>query len=147
LPRFRRCAPFASAASMLLAVMEDEMNAEARSTLKVEKDGAADPARLGKGIQDANAGIALVAGIQRRHGESLETIIRLVTPEQKDEQEGPTLEQLIGGLITRLDNQSAYLKDITVSVAKLARDMPLDVVQAISDNFGVDASRPDTTPR
>jgi len=138
--RSRRCTPFASAASMLSAVMEDEMNAEARSTLKAEKDGAADPARLGRGIQDANAGIALVAGIQRRHGESLETIIRLVTPEQKDEQEGPTLEQLIGGLITRLDSQSAYLKDITVSVAKLARDMPLDVVQAISDNFGVDAS-------
>ncbi len=116
------------------------MNAEPNPALKAGKIDAADPARLGRGIQDANAGIALVAGIQRRHGESLETIIRLVTPEQKDEQEGPTLEELIGGLISRFDNQSAYLKDITVSVAKLARDMPLDVVQAISDNFGVDPS-------
>ncbi len=123
------------------------MNAETRSALKVEKDDAADPARLGKGIQAANAGIALVAGIQRRHGENLETIIRLVTPEQKDEQEGPTLEELICGLIARLDNQSAYLKDITVGVAKLARDMPLDVVQAISDNFGVNASRSEAPPR
>ncbi|MGI4940694.1 MAG: hypothetical protein ACRYHQ_09055 [Janthinobacterium lividum] len=114
------------------------MNAEARSTLKAEKDGAADPARLGKGIQDANAGIALIAGKQRLHGEHLERIIQLVTPEEKEASDGPTLEELIGGLISRLDNQSAYLKNISVGVAKLARDMPLDVVQAIADNFGVD---------
>ena len=116
------------------------MNAEPHPALKAGKIDAADPSRLSRGIQDANAGIALVAGIQRRHGESLETIIRLVTPEQKHKEEGSTLEELIGGLISRLDNQSAYLKDIAVGVAKLARDMPLDVVQAISDNFGVDPS-------
>ncbi len=123
------------------------MNAEPHPALKPGKIDPADPSRLSRGIQDANAGIALVAGIQRRHGESLETIIRLVTPEQKDEQEGPTLEQLIGGLISRLDNQSAYLKDIKVGLARITHDMPLDVVQAIADNFGVDTTSPEDAKR
>jgi len=40
-----------------------------------------------------------------------------------------------------MDSQSAYLKEITVGLAKVARDMPLDVVQAIADNFGLDRAR------
>jgi len=94
--------------------------------------------QVGKGVRDANGGLALIAGKQRLHGEQLERIIQLVTPEEKEAGEGPTLEELIGGLISRLDNQSAYLKDITVALAKITHNMPLDVVQAIADNFGVD---------
>jgi hypothetical protein len=94
--------------------------------------------QVGNGVRDANGGLALIAGKQRLHGEHLERIIQLVTPEEKEAGEGPTLEELIGGLISRLDNQSAYLKDITVALAKITHDMPLDVVQAIADNFGVD---------
>ncbi len=93
---------------------------------------------VGNGVRDANGGLALIAGKQRLHGEQLERIIQLVTSEEKEAGEGPTLEELIGGLISRLDNQSAYLKDIKVGLAKLTNDMPLDVVQAIADNFGVD---------
>lgn len=93
---------------------------------------------VGIGVRDANGGIALIAGKQRLHGEQLERIIQLVTPEETEAGEGPTLEELIGGLISRLDNQSAYLKDIKVALAKVTRDMPLDVVQAIADNFDVD---------
>ncbi len=103
--------------------------------------------QVGKGVRDANGGIALVAGNQRLHGEHLERIIQLVTPEEKESGEGPTLEELIGGLITRLDNQSAYLKDIKVGLAKVTHDMPLDVVQAIADNFGLDAKPSTDTPR
>lgn len=103
--------------------------------------------QVGKGIQDANGGIALIAGKQRLHGEQLERIIQLVTPEEKEAGEGPTLEELIGGLISRLDNQSAYLKDIKVALAKVTHDMPLDVVQAIADNFGVDPTPPGDAKR
>ncbi len=100
-----------------------------------------DPASLAtidRGVQDANSGLTLILGKQRLHGEHLERIIELVTPDEKGEAEGPSLEELLGGLVTRLDNQSAYLKDIMVGLAKITRDMPLDVVQAIADNFGID---------
>jgi len=102
--------------------------------------------QVGKGVRDANGGLALIAGKQRLHGEQLERIIQMVTPE-KEAGEGPTLEELIGGLISRLDNQSAYLKDIKVALAKVTHDMPLDVVQAIADNFGVDATPRADAPR
>ncbi len=103
--------------------------------------------QVGKGVRDANGGLALIAGKQRLHGEHLERIIQLVTPEEKEAGEGPTLEELIGGLISRLDNQSAYLKDIKIALAKVTHDMPLDVVQAIADNFGVDATPRADAPR
>ncbi len=92
-------------------------------------------------LRAANGGIALVAGVQRQHGESLETIVRLLTPEPGPGKDGPSLEELIGALLVRLDSQSAYLKDITVGLAKITRDMPLDVVQAIADNFGVEPTK------
>jgi len=97
--------------------------------------------QVSRDLRAANGGIALVAGVQRQHGESLETIIRLVTPEQGAPKDGPSLEELIGALLVRLDSQSAYLKDITVGLAKITRDMPLDVVQAIADNFGVEPTK------
>ncbi len=105
----------------------------------VASDG--DPASLAtieRGVHDTSNGLALILGKQRLHGEHLERIIELVTPEEKEEGEGPSLEELLGGLITRLDNQSSYLKDIMVGLAKITRDMPLDVVQAIADNFGIE---------
>ncbi len=97
--------------------------------------------QISRGIRGANGGIAVIAGVQRQHGESLETIIRLVTPEQGPGKDGPPLEELLGALLVRMDSQSAYLKEITVGLAKVARDMPLDVVQAIADNFGLDRAR------
>ncbi len=97
--------------------------------------------QISKGVQGANGGIALMAGVQRQHGESLETIVRLLTPEPGPGKDGPSLEELIGALLVRLDSQSAYLKDITIGLAKITRDMPLDVVRAIADNFGVDSTR------
>ena len=110
-----------------------------------DRDGLSSPdenrtslASIEGGVQDANSGLALILGKQRLHGEHLERIIELVTPEEKEEGEEPSLEELLGGLITRLDNQSTYLKDIMVGLAKITRDMPLDVVQAIADNFGID---------
>lgn len=100
-------------------------------------DGPASFAAVERGLRDANGGLALMLGKQRLHGEHLERIIELVTPEKK-EGEGPSLEEMLSGLLVRLDSQSAYLKDITVGLAKITRDMPLDVVQAIADNFGIE---------
>jgi hypothetical protein len=97
--------------------------------------------QISKGVRVANGGIAQIAGVQRQHGESLETIIRLITPEPGPGKDGPSLEELIGELLARLDSQSAYLKDITVGLAKITRDMPLDVVQAIADNFGAEPTK------
>ena len=96
------------------------------------------PASVEQGVQDANRGLVLILGKQRLHGEHLERIIELVTPEKKEVGEGPSLEEMLAGLLVRLDNQSAYLKDITVGLAKITQDMPLDVVQAIADNFGIE---------
>lgn len=93
--------------------------------------------QISKGIRGTNGGIALMAGIQRQHGESLETIIRLVTPEPGSASDGLSLEELIGALLVRLDHQSAYLKDITVELAKITQDMPLDVVRAIAKCMAV----------
>ena len=109
-----------------------------RGGLGEPDEESASPSAIEQGVRDANSGLTLILGKQRLHGEHLERIIELVTPEEKEEGEGPSLEELLGGLITRLDNQSNYLKDIMVGLAKITRDMPLDVVQAIADNFGID---------
>lgn len=84
-------------------------------------------ATIEQGVRDANGGLVLVLGKQSLHGEHLERIIELVTPAEKEEGEGPSLEELLGHLLVRLNNQFAYLKDITVGLAKITRDMPLDV--------------------
>lgn len=109
-----------------------------RDVLAGSNEDPASLATIEQGVRDANGGLVLVLGKQRLHGEHLERIIELVTPAEKEEGEGPSLEELLGNLLVRLDNQSAYLKDITVGLEKITRDMPLDVVQAIADNFGID---------
>ena len=69
------------------------------------------------------------------HGEMLRGIIRLLTEEK--ESDGPPLHQLLSDLITRLDRQSGYLKELTVAVGKLGMTLPLDLVQAIDDNLDI----------
>ena len=109
-----------------------------RDGLALANEAPASLSTIQRDLQDANSGLVLILGKQRLHGEHLERIIELVTPEEKEEGEGPSLEELLTGLIVRLDGQSAYLKDITVGLAKITRDMPLDVVRAIADNFGIE---------
>ncbi len=109
-----------------------------RDGLALADEAPASLSTIQRDLRDANSGLVLILGKQRLHGEHLERIIELVTPDEKEEGEGPSLEELLGGLVTRLDNQSAYLKDIMVGLAKITRDMPLDVVQAIADNFGIE---------
>jgi hypothetical protein len=65
--------------------------------------------QVSRDLRAASGGIALVAGVQRQHGESLETIVRLLTPEPGPGKDGPSLEELIGALLVRLDSQSAVV--------------------------------------
>ena len=66
-------------------------------------------------------------------GEMLKRILMILMEEK--ESDGPSLFQLLADLITRIDGQSLYLKDLTVAVAKLGMNLPLDVVTAIDDNL------------
>ena len=67
------------------------------------------------------------------HGEMLKRILQVLTEEK--ESDGPNLFQLLSDLIVRIDGQSHYLKNLTVAVGKLGKELPLDLVQAIDDNL------------
>ena len=69
------------------------------------------------------------------HGEMLKRILQVLTEER--ESDGPNLYQLLADLIARIDGQSRYLKNLTVAVGKLGKELPLDLVQAIDDNLDI----------
>lgn len=79
------------------------------------------------------AELALAPVLERLdvHGEMLKHIVQLLTEEKQSD--GPTLYDLLADLIKRIDGQSAYLKDLTVAVAKLGMNLPLDLIKAIDD--------------
>ena len=83
------------------------------------------------------AALALTPVMERLdlHGEMLKRIVQLLTAEKQSN--GPTLYDLLADLIKRLDNQSAYLKDLTVAVAQLGINLPLDLIKAIDDNLDI----------
>ena len=88
--------------------------------------------------ENADAAAQAMAPVLERldlHGEMLARIIQLLTEEKGSD--GPSLFDLLADLIKRLDNQSAYLKDLTVAVAQLGINLPLDLVQAIDDNLDI----------
>ena len=88
--------------------------------------------------KNADAAAQAMAPVLERldlHGEMLARIIQLLTEEKASD--GPSLFDLLADLIKRLDNQSAYLKDLTVAVAQLGINLPLDLIQAIDDTLGI----------
>ena len=88
--------------------------------------------------ENADAATQALAPVMERldlHGEMLKRIIQLLTEEKQSN--GPTLYDLLADLIKRIDNQSAYLKDLTVAVAQLDINLPLDLVKAIDDNLDI----------
>ncbi len=92
-------------------------------------------ASIDEGITALRGSATLVADTLRFHGEALNRILDILTPDE-EASSGPPLHELIGHLITRLDRQSVMLRDILVAQGKLARDLPLDVVRVIDDNLG-----------
>ena len=86
--------------------------------------------------ENAEAAAQALAPVMERldlHGEMLKHIIQLLTEEKQSD--GPSLYDLLAELIKRIDNQSAYLKDLTVAVAQLGINLPLDLIKAIDDNL------------
>ena len=69
------------------------------------------------------------------HGEMLNRILLILTEEK--ESDGPSLAELMGELIKRIDSQSRYLADLTVAVSQLGINLPLDLIKAIDDNLDI----------
>jgi hypothetical protein len=92
-------------------------------------------AAIDQGIIDLRGGVALLSDELRLHGEALNRILELLTPDEM--QSGPPLHELLGHLVGRLDRQSLMLKDILTAQVALARNLPLDVVRVIDDNLSV----------
>jgi hypothetical protein len=89
-------------------------------------------------IKNGEAAAQALAPVMERldlHGEMLKHIIQLLTEEKQSD--GPSLYDLLADLIKRIDNQSAYLKDLTVAVAQLGINLPLDLIKAIDDNLDI----------
>ncbi len=85
--------------------------------------------RLGdieRAILQVGGAVAAVAGVQREHGEQLRELINLLDQEE-GEREGPTLEEMIGALITRMDTQSEGVTLILQGVRALSQDLPRTV--------------------
>ena len=53
------------------------------------------------------------------------------------EQEGRGLAPLLEALVKQIGEQTMQLKQVAVAVAKLGRDLPLDLVAAIDDNLDI----------
>jgi len=66
-------------------------------------------------------------------GEQTRSILQVLTAEKPSD--GPSLATQVGELIARLDDQNRHLKELTLAVGKLARDLPRDLVAAIGDGL------------
>ncbi len=91
---------------------------------------------------DREAGGAAVAPILARifaeqgvHGRLLKTILELLTATRDDD--GPSLSKLLENLVLAITNQTRALSDLSMTVAKFGRELPLDLVTAIDDNLDI----------
>lgn len=71
-------------------------------------------------------------------GEQTRSILQVLTAEKPSD--GPSLATQVGVLIDRLDDQTRCLKELTLAISKLGRDLPDELVAAISVSL-------DTPPR
>ena len=69
------------------------------------------------------------------HGDMLRMILSLLQP--KAPKDGPDLGKLLEALVTGINEQSGYLREISVALGKLGRELPLDLVAAIDDNLDI----------
>jgi hypothetical protein len=90
-------------------------------------------ASINEGLTALRGAVAHVAGELRLHRETLNRILKILTPEQAES--GPSLDELLSNLIARLDRQSVMLKEILVAQGEFARNLPVDVLRAIDDNL------------
>jgi len=79
--------------------------------------------------------------------EQQDTIIGLLTPKEKPKKDGPSLDELLAGIIARLDTQNVLFKDVSDVVSQAVTVLPLSVVEAIADAFGPPDGSSGTMPR
>ena len=93
----------------------------------------ADHPGLEKALAFARSGDCLIVWKLDRLGRSLPHLLNIVTGLR----ECSVAFRSQADLIKRIDSQSAFLKDLTVAVAQLGINLPLDLVQAIDDNLDI----------
>jgi hypothetical protein len=74
-------------------------------------------------------------------GDALNFIARCVAPRQDAEENH--LEVLLSGLISRMDRQSAILRKVSDGLTNLGKNLPLEIVRAIDENFVFPGTPPD----
>ena len=113
------------------------MTAELTQTvLRVERNQLA----IGQGFRSLIESIRVLSEQQAK-------LIELLTPKEKPKKGGPGLDELLEGMIVRLDTQNALLKDVSGVVSQAVTALPLSVVQSIADAFGPADGSSGTTPR
>ncbi len=84
---------------------------------------------------DGGDRLGLILQLLVVQGEQTRSILQVLTAVKPSN--GPSLATQVGELITRLDDQTRYLKELILAIGKLGRDLPGDLVAAIRD--GLDA--------
>lgn len=77
--------------------------------------------------------LGLILNLLVVQGEQTRSILQVLTAEKPSD--GPSLAAQVGELIARLDDQNRHLKELTLAVGRLARDLPSDLVAAIGDGL------------
>lgn len=94
-----------------------------------------------EGNRDEDTGaddrLGLILKLLVVQGEQTRSILQVLTAEKPSD--GPSLAAQVGELIARLDDQNRYFRELTLAVGKLGRDLPGDLVAAISDSLDVPA--------
>lgn len=71
---------------------------------------------------------------QEMQGQILLSILQFVAPK---EGAGPQLADLLSQMIAKLDSLSNVMHETTKEIARIGRNLPLEVVRAIDDNLGM----------
>ena len=69
------------------------------------------------------------------HGETLRAILALL--QQGASQDGPSLSKLLERMVASIETQTGVIVNLGAEIAKLSRDLPLDLVAAIDDNLDI----------
>jgi hypothetical protein len=90
--------------------------------------------RVDEGMATLALALRIVNGTQRIHGERLDKIIELLTPESDGG--GPNVVDVLSQILERLDALTRHTRTMTETLTEMARNLPLETVRAFDDNFG-----------
>ena len=90
--------------------------------------------RIDEGMATLALALRIVNGTQRIHGERLDKIIELLTPEKDGD--GPNVVDVLSQILERLDALTRHTRTMTETLTEMARNLPLETVRAFDDNYG-----------